>query len=175
MLQPPFNNPCNLPTCTCLFLCRNKNARNSEDLFTKQQLLLLLAHHAIHRQSQRHRNGNQTGNNRQFRMIRPRNKHEGVRWLAILANSTIRDSITRHDKAKRVEAIGNSADCVRAKYEAQYYSDPPPRSTAFANCQERHTLLVGVAVGNPHLDQRQQALGRAYDAQEISAAPVLAP
>ena len=108
-------------------------------------------------------------------MIRPRNKHEGVRWLAILANSTIRDSITRHDKAKRVEAIGNSADCVRAKYEAQYYSDPPPRSTAFANCRERHTLLIDIAVGNAQLDQRQQALGRANDAQEISAAPVLAP
>ena len=112
-------------------------------------------------------------------MIRPRNKHEGVRWLAISANSAIRETIARHDKTKRVKAIDKSADCISAQYDAQNYCNPPPRSTAFANRQERHTLLVDVAVGNAHLDQRQQALGRKCARcalrQEIGAAPVLAP
>ncbi len=108
-------------------------------------------------------------------MIRPRNKHEGVRWLAISANSAIRETIARHDKTKRVKAIDKSTNCISAQYEAQHYCNPPPRPTAFANRRERHTLLVDVVLGNAHLDQRQQALGSAHDAQEIGAAPVLAP
>jgi hypothetical protein len=40
------------------FFVRIKNASNSEHSFSKQQLLLLLAHHAIHRQSKRRRNRN---------------------------------------------------------------------------------------------------------------------